>query len=265
MDFKSTSSGINGWSLLSLYLSCPALAANIRTRYVPNVPRPLYTEERNKPVATLVGSIYGDLVSRYVTDQAVIPNEEFVWVYENNDQQSLDVSHPASCAEARRIYIAHTKQYRPDHLGKVVEVEYPVVIPGDVFGVPFDISGNIDFVIRSPKGIEVWDEKTEGREEANLKAKFSLRQQLWFYALGYELKTGTKVNSCNIDGVIKRKEPEFFKFNYEAVTDKRFKWLQDSVLRVKAAMENPQAHPCLDNCWPYSKPCEFLIEGMCSL
>lgn len=265
MEFKSTSSGLNGWSMLSLYLSCSALAADIRSRYVPGMPRPLYEEQGNKPVATLVGSLYGDLVQHYLTDRTVIPNEEFVWVFENNDRQSLDVSHPASCAEARRLYIEYTKFYRPDHLGKIIAVEHPIIIPGSMFGVPFDISGNIDFVVETAKGIEIWDAKTEGREEANLKAKFSLRQQLWIYSLGYELETGIKPVGTGIDCVIKRKEPGFIKFEYEAVTDKRFKWLQDSILEVNNKMNNPRSEPKLTNCWPYGTPCQYLLEGMCGI
>lgn len=263
ISFSSTSSGANGWSTLSAYLECPAKAHTDRKVQIErgSTPRPLYEETKGKPVAATVGSIYGELMQRWMSGKPIGPRTKFQW-----DGVDMEATHPATCAEARRLVDSATAHYgslAQMGIGELVATEMPITIPESLFGL--EITGNIDLVLRTPEGIWIRDIKTEGREEASLRAKFSLRHQLWVYALGYEIATGEKPVGVGIDCCIKTATPKFFPFNYDALTERRFKWLAESVTRVKAAMEAPTPKPQLGNCYSYSKPCRYYLNDMCSI
>lgn len=263
VDFSSTSSGPDGWSTLSGYLECPARADIKRREQLARggKPWPLFEETKGKPVNVTVGSLYGELVQRWLAGNPVAPSAKFTW-----DGEDMETTHPATCAEARRLVDAATKHYGSLErmgIGELVATEMPIEIPESVFGLR--ITGNIDLVLRDARGIWIRDLKTEGKEEQSLKDKFGLRQQLWIYALGYELATGEKPVGVGIECCIKTQDPKFRRYDYEAVTDQRFKWLAESVARVKAAMAEPRPNPHISNCWAYYKPCSFLIDSRCSL
>lgn len=271
MIIKSSSSGVNGWSRLSGFLNCSALAAENRLRASSGQVLPLAQEEitdkGNKPSALLVGSLYGDLVQSYLRGNPAAADEPLFWDYGIEDvaNQDLQKTHPASVKEALRLYVAYTKEYTPNHLGKVIATEFPITIPGEIFGLPFDISGSIDCVVESGAGIIIDDLKTESAEQQNLKDKFSIREQLWIYALGYELATGIKPVGCKIDCCIKTKEPKFRQYDYEGMTERRMKWLRHQVTRAHKEMQNPQPNPSVHNCNPWGHACMYLQNGMCSL
>lgn len=272
MIIKSSSSGINGWSRLSGFLHCSAVAAENRARAsaLPFLPLPEEetTEKGNKPHPLVVGSLYGDLVQHYLRGTPPDANEPLYWDYgvENVPHQDLQKSHPASVSEALRCYIAYTKEFpNPAYLGRIIATEFPIVIPGKIFGLPFDITGSIDVVLETDRGIIIDDLKTESAEAKNLKDKFSVREQLWIYDLGYELATGIKPVGNMIDCCIKTKEPKFRKFEYEGLTDRRMRWLRHMVAIAYAEMQNPQPKPSIQNCNPWGTPCGYLQDGMCAL
>ncbi len=263
VDFSSTSSGPDGWSTLSGYLECPSRAHAKRQEQIERngAPWPLFEETKGKPVPTTVGSIYGELMQRWMAGNPVAPSARFSW-----DGVDMEQSHPATCAEARRLVDEATKHYgslQQMGIGELVATEMPIEIPESLFGIR--ISGNIDLVLRTPQGIVIRDLKTEGKEEQSLKDKFSLRHQLWIYALGYELATNEKPVGVGIECCIKTTVAKFRRFDYEGVTERRFKWLRDSAERVKAAMANPTSNPHISNCWAHYKPCAFLLDGVCSI
>jgi hypothetical protein len=255
-ELASTSSGVKGWSSLSQFLDCPAkAAANIAAALDRgDAPYDLYPED-GKPVATVVGSIYGSLVEAWLMGKPVAPSAKLVW----NGVPLLD-THPLTVDEAWRL--ADARMSKGFDFGNTVATQVDIVIPESVFGL--EITGNLDLVVESNGNIWIGDLKTEGRADANLFEKFSLRQQLWIYCLGYEIKTGVKPIGCFIDLIIKNKEPKIDLFVYEGLTDQRFAWLKDSVARVKSAMADPRPLPSLNSCIAYNRKCQFLIDGMCS-
>lgn len=257
MNFSSTSSGPDGYSKGELWLQCSErarLKAETDSQFSDN---DLYPEQDGDPVATLVGTMYGTLVQAYHAGDEYSLNQ-FTW----NDV-SLEDSHPESCTEARRLFKAHREEYGPESFGTVVAVEELIEIPAELFGVRR--TGAIDLVTLDNGG-ETWlrDFKTDGREH-NLAEKYSLRQQLWVYALGYELKTGVKPAGIEYAACIKTKVPKFRRFPFEAVTDARFKWLQGYFRELKYQMENPRPQPSLEACKPYNRACKYLQDGFCSL
>lgn len=256
IELASTSSGINGWSSLSGFLECPAKAAAGRAAAIErgDVPWDLFPEE-GKAVATLTGSIYGALVESWLMRRPSSPSATLLW-----NGASLNDSHPLTVAEAWRLVDARTA--KGFDFGKVVATQVDVVIPEAVFGL--EITGNLDLVVERNGEIWIGDLKTEGRAESTLFEKFSLRQQLWIYCLGYEIKTGVKPAGCFIDITIKNKEPKVDMFLYEGLTDQRFAWLKDSVARVKSAIADPRPTPSLAACVAYGRKCQFLENGMCS-
>jgi len=257
LELASTSSGINGWSSLSGYLDCASKADLARKAAIErgNVPWDLFPEE-GKPVATLVGSIYGALVESWLCGNPPSPRVSLLW-----NGAELAPSHPLSVAEAWRLFDARTKH--GFDRGQVVATQVDILIPEQVFGL--EISGNMDIVVESADGVWIGDIKTEGRTDANLFEKFALRQQLWIYCLGYELKTGVKPVGCFIDLCIKNKEPKFETYVYEGLSDARFAWLKESVSRVKSAMADPRPTMGVNSCISYNKKCAMLSDGMCSL
>lgn len=257
VELSTTSSGINGWSSLSGFLECPAKAAAGRAAALErgDVPWDLYPEE-GKPVATLTGSIYGALIESWLMGAPVPPSATLLW-----NGQSLNGSHPLTVAEAWRLVDARTA--KGFDFGKVIATQVDVVIPEAVFGL--EITGNLDLVVERNGEIWIGDLKTEGRAESTLFDKFSLRQQLWIYCLGYHIKTGLKPAGCFIDIIIKNKEPRVEMFLYEGLTARRFAWLKDSVARVKSAMADPRPTPSLNACIAYSRKCVMLENGMCNL
>ncbi len=257
VELASTSSGINGWSSLSAFLDCPAKAAAARAAAIErgNVPYDLFPEE-GKPVATLVGSIYGALTEAWLMKQPIAPSARLNW-----NGSSLHETHPLSLAEAQRLFDARAA--KGFTFGNVVATQVDIAIPEAVFGL--EVTGNLDLVVEQESGIWIGDLKTEGRAESTLFEKFSLRQQLWIYCLGYEIKTGVKPAGCFIDIIIKNKEPKVDLFVYEGLTDARFAWLRDSIERVKAAMADPKPTPSLNSCVAYGRKCSMLEAGMCSL
>lgn len=265
--FSSTSSGPNGWSSLSKFLGCPARAHVDRNRAIErgSLPYDLFAEEPGKPVATTVGSLYGELTQRYLRGAPASPRGEFFWRGPDG-AKSMEKSHPETCKQARLCYEDYTKKYSggpPKHLGRIVTTEMQIVIPESVFGL--EITGAIDLVVENDKGLGIWDLKTEGRNDVELKLKFGLRGQKWIYALGYELATGQKPTHCGIDICIKNKEPKYDYFEYEGLTDKRFEWLQGLVNQVKDGMKTGEKRPCMENCRRFSRTCEHLYEGLCVL
>lgn len=259
MNFESTSSGSAGWSSLSKFLDCPKRAA---IRYAASlarggVPYDIYSEDEAKPVATAVGSIFGDLVEKWLAGERVDHKEEFFW-----NKVSIENSHKLTVAEARRLFEAYTKHYRPDHLGKVIATQVNIRIPESLLGL--EVSGNLDLVVEDEKGrLGIVDIKTDGRNDKFLRMKYGVRAQKWWYALGYELLTGRKPDFVMIDLTIKNANPAFNKFEYEAMTEQRFRWLQDLAKQVKTAMANPMPVPNLGNCWEYSRPCQFHSNDLC--
>lgn len=270
VDFSSTSSGPDGWSALSGYLECPARADAARRNTMARGEAPFALDPETKevkgkvvrkPINTTVGTIYGELMQRWMRGTPASPSARFSWNGEN-----IEESHPETCAEARRLVdkaTAHYGSLEQMGIGELVATEMPIEIPESLFGLR--VTGNIDLVLRTPEGIWIRDLKTEGREEENLKDKFGLRQQLWIYALGYELVTGEKPLGVGIECCIKTAEPKFRRFDYEGITPRRFEWLKQSIERVKVAMEDPKPNPNISFCWAYYKPCRFLVESQCSL
>jgi len=256
-ELASTSSGVRGWSSLSGFLECPAkAAANLAAALERgDAPYDIFPEE-GKPVATLTGSIYGSLVEAWLTGHPVAPSAKLVW-----NGASLHDSHPLTVAEAWRLADARTA--KGFDFGQVVAAQVDVVIPESLFGL--EVTGNLDLVVERNGEIWIGDLKTEGRAESTLFEKFSLRQQLWWYCLGYEIKTGVKPAGCFIDIIIKNKEPKIDLFVYEGLTDQRFAWLKDSAQRVKSAMADPRPLPSLNSCVSYNRKCAMLENGMCSL
>lgn len=259
-DLSSTSSGLAGWSRRSNYLGCAALAS-IKQKEAEeqgDTPWPLWPEEDDKPNATTVGSIYGHLVQQYRAGRPVSPSAVFHW-----NGASIEDSHKATCAEARRLFDAYAKEKRPDEYGEVIGVEVPIEIPESIFGLR--ITGAIDIVAYSGGRTFIDDVKTDGREDKNLEMKYGLRCQKWIYALGYELATGVKPDGCRIDLAIKTQTPKFRLFEYPGVTEWRLNWMRQQIEKVKAAMLNPRPDATLNNCWQYGKPCAFYIDHECRL
>jgi len=263
LNFRGTSSGPNGWSSLSKFLDCPARAAAERQELLARngTPWDLFPEDKGKPINTTVGSLYGEMLQMWMRGEPPSPRVQFHW-----EGELMERSHPATCAEARRLYDKATEHYgslAQMGIGELVATEMPIEIPESLTGI--QITGNIDLVLRTPEGIWIKDIKSHGREDANLRDYFSLRQQLWIYAWGYELATGEKPVGVGIECIIKTETPKFRRFDFEALTDKRLKWVVDSIERVKEAMGRPRPHPCISNCWSYYKPCSFLVDNMCAL
>lgn len=263
---KSTSSGINGWSTLSEYLDCGARAEAARkakligpSEYMP------FPEVDGDPVNTTVGSIYGELCQRWLRGDPVRPATQLFW-QAGDEVLDLQKSHPATVALSWVLYEKYTQKYDAKHWGEIVGCEVPITIPGSLFGLEFDLTGNVDLLVRNERGLGVVDLKTEGRNDKNLYMKFSLRAQKWIYALGVELSTDFgKPNFCAIDLCIKNKEPKFDKFYYDAMTDRRFAWLRAEIEYVKAQMANPVPRPNIAFCHKYNRPCEFFVDQGCSL
>jgi hypothetical protein len=183
-----------------------------------------------------------------------------------DEVQDLQKTHPLTVALSWVLYEAYTKKYDNKHWGEIVGCEVPVTIPGSLFGLDFDLTGNVDLLVRNERGLGIVDVKTEGRNDKNLKMKFSLRAQKWIYALGVELSTPYgKPDFCAIDICIKNKPPVFDKFYYEAMTDSRFKWLSGEMEYVKKQMANPKPRPHIAFCHAYNRPCEFYLDNGCSL
>jgi hypothetical protein len=263
INFSSTSSGPNGWSNLSKFLECPSKAAVGRAESIErgDIPYELFPEDKGKPVNTTVGSLYGELMQMWMRGTPPSPRAEFHW-----NGVSIQKSHPATVAETWRLYDEAVKHYgsiEQMNIGELVATEMPIEIPESILGIK--VTGNIDVVTRTAEGVWIRDIKTHGKEEQSLRDYWSLRQQLWIYAWGYELATGEKPVGVGIDCCIKTAEPKFRRFDFEALTERRLKWLVESIERVKTAMANPRPAPCISNCWAYNKPCTFLIENQCSL
>jgi hypothetical protein len=200
-------------------------------------------------------------MQRWMAGNPVSPAAKFSW-----NGVDMEQSHPATCAEAKRLVDEATKHYgSPEQMGigTLEATEMAIEIPESLFGLR--ITGAIDLVMRTPEGVWIRDLKTEGKEDQNLKDKFGLRQQLWIYALGYELATGEKPIGVGIECCIKTGDAKFRRFDYEGVTPRRFEWLKHSVERVKAAMADPKPNPNISFCWAYYRPCAFLIDSQCSL
>lgn len=199
-------------------------------------------------------------MQRWLGGNPAAPSAQFAW-----EGVNIEKTHPETCREVRHLVdkaTAHYGSLEQMGIGELVATEVPIEIPESLFGLR--ITGAIDLVLRTPAGIVIRDLKTESKEDANLKDKFSLRQQLWIYALGYELATGEKPIGVGIECCIKTKDPKFRRFDYEGVTERRFSWLRQSVERVKSAMADPKPNPNVSFCWAYYRACPFLVDGLCS-
>lgn len=257
MNFSSTSSGPDGYSKGELWLQCSERARLKQLSDSKYSDNDLYPEVDGDPVATLVGTMYGTLAQAYHAGEQIEPGH-FCW----NDI-SIEDSHPASCEEARRLFAAHRSEYSPEAFGTVVAVEELIEIPESLFGIRR--TGAIDLVTVNDKN-ELWirDFKTDGREH-NLLEKYSLRHQLWVYALGYELKTGIKPVGVEYLSCVKTQKVKFRRFPFEAMTDTRFRWLKLYFQELKYQMNNPRPQPSLEACKKYERACKYLVEGFCSL
>jgi hypothetical protein len=220
-----------------------------------------FPEVDGDPVNTTVGSIYGELCQRWLRGDPVSPSTQLFW-QAGDEVANLQQTHPATVALSWRLYEKYTAKYAADHWGEIVGCEVPIVVPGSLFGLDFDLTGNVDLLVKNERGLGVVDLKTEGRNGKELKMKFGLRAQKWIYALGVELSTSFgKPDFCAVDICIKNKEPVFDKFEYEAMTEKRFKWLSGEIDYVKQQMANPKPRPHIAFCHAYGRPCEHYVDG----
>lgn len=261
ISFSSTSSGSRGYSRQKDWLGCGALAAvNEKQKLEDDAAGIVYGPfpEEGKPVAPLVGSIFGELAQRYHQGNPVAPAALFHW-----DGESIEKSHPLSCNQARTTFERYAKKTAPDAFGHVHGVEIRVRIPEELFGN--ELTGAIDAVTEDARGIWITDWKTEGRNDTWLRDKYSLFHQNWLYALAYELETGVKPVGVRYVVVTKTEKCDVHNFEFDGVTEQRFKWLQRFFETVARKRALPIAEPSLSNCIQYNKPCKFLVNNLCGL
>jgi hypothetical protein len=259
ISFSSTATEA-GLSKAKKWLGCTArAAADERQEAERNgEPWPLFPEE-GKPVPTAVGSLLGELQQRFYRGEPVRDSARFAW-----NGESIEQSHPLTCAEVRRLYKAYTTHHDPDGLGEVLGCEVQIEIPESLFGMR--LTGAIDLVTRRHNGVWLWDFKTEGSSDKFMREKFSLNYQLWALALGYELLTGEKPVGVGNEITIKTKTPVFQRLEFESLTEARLQWLKQMFEDVKAAKAAPpRARPCEDHCLAFYKACPYLVGGMCGL
>jgi hypothetical protein len=260
-NFKSTSSGPRGYSSQKDWLGCGALALVKERQRLQDqgagVVYPPFAEE-GKPVDTLLGSLFGEMAQKYHAGTPLPVRDEFLW-----DGVSLEQSHKLTVKAARDLMDEYVKKVAPDKFGKVLECERFVRLPADLFGN--ELTGAIDMVTEDERGIWITDIKTEGRNDKNLRDKFSLMHQGHLYALAYEIETGIKPVGVRYVVVVKTKENPIHNFEFEGVTDKRFAWLKNFFDTVAMKRANPRPEPSYSNCNAYNRSCQFLLDGLCSL
>lgn len=264
--FASTSSGPDGYSIKKNFLGCGALAVikekqaiedwAAKKKYAP------YPEEGGKPVANLTGSMMGQLLQSYHAGQPPAVRAQFFWD-SPEEEQNLEVSHPATCKEVRRLYDWYTAKYAHDHWGKFIGQEVPVEVPAELFGER--ISGAIDLVTEEEPDTEsVFDFKWLGREEATVWEEYSLTPQLFNYAVARSIVTGKRIKRLVYLTGFKRKDPglEVQEFT---IDEYRIRWLKNFIDTVQAKRLANRPEPSPSNCISWGKTCQFLIEGKCSL
>lgn len=263
INFSSTSSGPLGYSSQKEWLGCGALAKAKETQRKQDkeagVIYPPFPEDDKKPVNTLLGSLFGELVQRYHRGEPVSPSAQFSW-----DGLSLEQSHPLTCKAVRNLLDEYMRKTPVDAFGTIVGCEVPCRIGPELFGQ--ELTGAIDAVTEDERGIWITDWKTEGRQETWLRTKYGMMHQNWLYALAYELETGVKPIGVRYVVVVKTAKVPVINLEFEGVTPTRFEWLRRFFDTVERRRKTPIAEPSMGNCIQYNRPCTYMTnEGVCGL
>lgn len=224
--------------------------------------------EAEKPNALLVGSgihagLAGWYLGRYDTEDT---KDDIQWY-----GASIEDSHPANCAEIRRMLRWYFRQHTPDEFGRVLEVEQEVARPLDDPELPgftgaldlvaacteFDVGrlGALGCYLPGP-GRYLVDHKSAAQADRNAQREYELRPQFSGYMmLGHDLQ------GCIINRIMKTREPkralyfvpppdEHAKLMVRALVGRRLQALQGG---PESARPNPDA--CVDR---YGGVCQHL-------
>lgn len=218
-----------------------------------------FPEEDGKVVATLAGTLVGHLVQSYHAGKKLDAREVIAW-----GENPLEDSHPATLAEARRIYKWYLENVAPEKWGRYSGHEVPITIPEAAYG--HKLTGAIDLLTTDEDGREwVSDFKVRGRENPLAMQEAGLRLQAFLYARARQLE-GREIAGVRYLTIIRTKEPRLINLEFPGLEEERLRFIDNFFETVKAKRANPRPEPSESSCLAYGRRCSLLgDDGICQL
>jgi hypothetical protein len=194
VDLRSTGSP-SGMTVTLEGATCERRAWYAAQEVKPEVPR-LYAESEGKPEKLLVGSGVHGVLAEWYAGKSVV-NPIFTWYGED-----IELSHPASCAEIRRLWEWYSSTHKPTEFGKVLAIEVGFAFPPDGDFLP-GFTGNLDLIVECSAadverlmllyglelpgpGVYAVDHKTAAQASEKAQQEYDLRPQFPGYIVGAE-------------------------------------------------------------------------------
>lgn len=230
------------------------------------------------PVASLAGTGVHALADLwYKGEQFRIEDVRFQWY-----GKDIEATHPATCAEARRLFQAYALKYDPKGMGNIVGVEVQLKAPLSLFGC--HKTGAADIVIELATeeqvrqfehkrqvtlpgpGYYIVDIKTDDRDEGpKTDLEYQLRPQFPLYMMLYEEQFKSHpLRGTIVDLIFKSAEVKLRTLFIPTPDSDQREMVRNAVAIARVGRESKDPPPArITSCLTWGNACHHYVAGRC--